>query len=328
VTGRRPRGATSGKSKEDKEPPPTHDELRDRWIGLEEQGATYAHGLGDWRRYEDGTWPVVSETSVKASISEVVEAAKPEGVRPTASILASVTELARIRVYVPDERWDADPDILTCANGVLRISTCELLEHGPEYYATSAVPYAYDPEAIAVMWRSFLKRTMPGAADFLQEFAGYSLTTDTAHEIAVWLHGPRGSGKSTCITGLQAMLGHRAGVLGLADLERSRFTLANLPGKTLMVAREQPTSFLASTDVLDTIISGEPLQVERKYHDPYTVIPRAKLCWAMNELPRVANANSGIFRRVKVVSFPELPENQRDPEVKRQIETEGAGILN
>jgi putative DNA primase/helicase len=124
------------------------------------------------------------------------------------------------------------------------------------------------------------------------------------------------------------MLGHRAGVLGLADLERSRFTLADLPGKTLVVASEQPSSYLASTNTLNAIISGEPLQVERKYRDPVTVIPRAKVCWAMNELPRVADANSGLFRRVKVVAFPELSEDQRDPEVKRLIETEGAGILN
>jgi len=124
------------------------------------------------------------------------------------------------------------------------------------------------------------------------------------------------------------MLGHRAGILGLADLERSRFTLADLPGKTLVVASEQPSSYLASTNTLNAIISGEPIQVERKYRDPFTVIPHAKVCWAMNELPRVADANSGLFRRVKVVTFPALAENERDPEIKRAIETEGAGILN
>jgi P4 family phage/plasmid primase-like protien len=124
------------------------------------------------------------------------------------------------------------------------------------------------------------------------------------------------------------MLGHRAGILGLADLERSRFTLADLPGKTLVVASEQPSSYLASTNTLNAIISGEPIQVERKYHDPFTVIPKAKVCWAMNELPRVADANSGLFRRVKVVAFPALNENERDPEIKRAIATEGAGILN
>jgi P4 family phage/plasmid primase-like protien len=305
--------------------PPTHDELRDRWI---DDNPHHAHGLGEWRRYEDGIWPVVSETSVKAEISSVIEAAKPEGIKPTAAILSSVTELTRVKVFVPDEKWDADPDILICENGALRISTGELVDHRPGHYATSRVPYDYDPEAKPVMWRYFLNHTVPVAAAFLQEFAGYALTTNMAHELAVWLYGPPGSGKSTFIAGLQAMLGHRAGVLGLADLERSRFTLADLPGKTLVVASEQPSSYLASTNTLNAIISGEPLQVERKYRDPVTVVPRAKVCWAMNELPRVADANSGLFRRVKVVAFPELPEDQRDPEVKRHIETEGAGILN
>jgi P4 family phage/plasmid primase-like protien len=304
---------------------PTHDELRDRWIS---DSPYYAHGLGDWRRYEAGTWPTVPETSVKAEISGVIEDAKPEGIKPTASILASVTELTRIRIFVPDERWDADSDILVCKNGALRISTGELELHRPEHYATSAVPYKYSPKARTVGWDHFISTTLPVAAAFLQEFAGYALTTDMSHEIAVWLYGPPGSGKSTFLAGLQAMLGHRAGILGLADLERSRFTLADLPGKTLVVASEQPSSYLASTNTLNAIISGEPLQVERKYRDPFTVIPRAKVCWAMNELPRVADANSGLFRRVKVVAFPELPENQRDPEVKRLIEAEGAGILN
>ena len=305
--------------------PPTHDELRDRWI---EGNPHHAHGLGEWRRYEDGIWPTVSETSVKAEVSGVIETAKSEGIKPTASILASVTELTRIKVFVPDEQWDADPDILVCKNGSLRVSTGELSEHRPGHYATSAVPYEYDPDIRPVIWDYFLRNTVPAAANFLQEFAGYALTNEMGHELAVWLYGPPGSGKSTFIVGLQAMLGHRAGILGLADLERSRFTLADLPGKTLVVASEQPSSYLASTNTLNAIISGEPIQVERKYHDPFTVTPRAKVCWAMNELPRVADANSGLFRRVKVVSFPALTEEERDPKIKHAIEQEGAGILN
>jgi P4 family phage/plasmid primase-like protien len=315
----------SSRKTSSKQPPPTHDELRDRWIG---SNPHHAHGLGEWRRYEDGIWPTVSETSVKAEIANVIESAKPEGIKPTASILSSVTELTRIKIFVPDERWDADSDILVCKNGALRISTGELAKHQPGHYATSAVPYKYDPGARPAIWNYFLRNTVPAAANFLQEFAGYALTTEMTHELAVWLFGPPGSGKSTFIAGLAAMLGHRAGILGLADLERSRFTLADLPGKTLVVASEQPSSYLASTNTLNAIISGEPIQVERKYRDPFTVMPRAKVCWAMNELPRVADANSGLFRRVKVVAFPALAEDERDPKIKHAIEHEGAGILN
>lgn len=304
---------------------PTHDELRNRYVD-EDENCSY--GLGEWRRYKEGIWPVVPELRIKRSICEVIEAAKPEGVKPTNSLLSSVTELTRVKVAIPDDHWNADPDILVCKNGALRISARELGAHRPEHYATSAVPYDYDPKATPAVWHYFLNNTVPGATTFLQEFAGYALTTNMAHEVALWLYGPPGSGKSTFLAGLQAMLGHRAGLLGLAEIERNRFALADLPGKTLVVASEQPSSYLASTNVLNQIISGEPLQVERKYQDPVTVLPRCKIAWAMNELPRVADANSGLFRRVKVVKFPTLPPDERDPEIKRVIEEEGAGILN
>jgi P4 family phage/plasmid primase-like protien len=318
-------GSGADKKPASKPTPPTHDELRDRWI---DDNPNHAYGLSEWRHYEEGIWPVVSETSVKRKLSIVIEEAKPEGIKPTASILASVTELTRVKVFVPDERWDADPDVLVCKNGALRISTGELEKQRPGHYATSSVPYEYRTGIKTLAWDYFIRNTVPVAAAFLQEFAGYALTTNMSHELAVWLYGPPGSGKSTFLTGLQAMLGHRAGILGLADLEKSRFTLADLPGKTLVVASEQPSSYLASTNTLNAIISGEPIQVERKYRDPFTVVPRAKVCWAMNELPRVGDANSGLFRRVKVVGFPQLPEDKRDPEIKRLIEGEGAGILN
>ena len=304
---------------------PTHDELRDRYTDAD---GDCSYGLGEWRRYKNGIWPIVPELAIKQRICETIEVAKPEGIKPTNSLLSSVTELTRVKVSIPDDAWDADPDILVCKNGTLRISSRKPGPHKRTYYATSAVPYDYDPKAIPVVWRYFLNNTVPAAKAFLQEFAGYALTTNMTHELALWLFGPPGSGKSTFLAGLQAMLGHRAGLLGLAEIERNRFALADLPGKTLVVASEQPSSYLASTNVLNQIISGEPLQVERKYRDPITIVPRCKVAWAMNELPRVADANSGLFRRVKVVKFPVLPPDERDPEIKRDIEGEGAGILN
>lgn len=235
--------------------------------------------------------------------------------------------MARARVFVPDEAWDANEDALVCANGTLQISSGILREHRPEDHALSAVPFDNDPEAEAPTWREFLASTVPEAAPFLQEFAGYSLTVDTGHELAVWLYGPPGGGKSTFIEGLKAMLGRRAGLLGLADVQRSRFALADLPDKTLVVAAEQPSDFIHSTQLINSIVSGEEIPVERKFRDAFTVTPRAKICWAMNDLPRVKDANSGLFRRVKFLAFPRL-QGKPDPEVKERIKAEGAGILN
>ena len=124
------------------------------------------------------------------------------------------------------------------------------------------------------------------------------------------------------------MLGAKATLLGLADIERNRFALASLPGKTLAIATEQPADYMAAPPILNDLNLGEPVTVDRKFQDAVTITPRAKLAWAMNELPRVKGASNGIFRRVKVVTFPTIPEHERLPKLKEAVQIEAAGILN
>lgn len=317
-----PAAASDGQKKP---PVPTDDELADRWIGAH---PNTAWGLGEFRRYDGGIWPIVPLDVIRREIKDVLEGAKVDGIRPTARLLNSVLELARIEVAQPPEMWDANHDILVCANGALHIPTRTLQAHDKTHYATSRLPFDYDPAAVADTWAFVLNCCAPEAQDFLQEFAGYALTTDTRYETAVWLAGQPGGGKSTILEGLRAMLGARVCLLGLADIEKSRFALTHLPGKTLAISTEQPGGYVSVASVLNAIISGETITVDRKFRDPVAIVPRAKLAWALNELPRVGPEGAGLFRRVKVLNFPPIPEKERDPNIKERIKLEGAGILN
>lgn len=306
--------------------PPTHDELRDAVSGA---NPDLTFGLGGWWCYESGLYIPEPEFRVKRRIMDILVEAKPAGVKPTSGLLSSVHELARIDLAVEDELWDADPDILVCRNGALHVPTGELLPHSPEHYATAALPFDYDPEAEAPTWERILREVLgEEIALFFQEFAGYAATPDTSLETALWFSGQPGGGRSTLLAGLEAMLGPRVGVLGLGEIERSRFALSQIPGKFLLTATEQPAGYLKASHVLNALISGEPLQVDLKYRHPFTLVPRCKLAWAMNEVPRLKSASDGLLRRVKVIELDPIPEGERDPEVKARVKEEGAGILN
>ena len=315
----------------EREERPTDDELRDQFI---QKHPDYAYGLGKWRRYDGGIWEPTAELGIKDLVCRVLEDAKAEKVRPNRTLVTSVAELTKARIAVADEKWDADPDVLVCANGALRLSTRELEPHCKQHYATARVPYDYDGDARSEVWEEramgelIAEKLGLETVKFLQEFAGYCLTTDTSHEIALWFTGKHGGGRSTILAGLGAMLGPRGGVLSLSDVERSSFALTNVPGKTLVTATEQPSIFLRGGGVLNAIISGEPIQVDLKFRDPIEVTPRCKVAWAMNELPRVGSADDGLFRRVKVLSIPEIPPEKRDPEIKEEVKRSGAAILN
>jgi putative DNA primase/helicase len=304
---------------------PTDDELVSRW--MQSQKLT-AFGLGDFLRYKQGVWNIVPQPQVEKEIMDILITAKVEGIKPTNALVTSVREICRIMVTVENSRWDSNPDILVCQNGTLDIPSRKLRDHSPDDYATQAVPYAYLETAKAPAWQKLLSILPANVVPFLQEFAGYCLTTDTSLETAVWLYGLPGSGKSSFIMGIMTMTGPKCCQIGLKEIERSRFALTNLPGRTVAVSTEQPTGNITSSDLLNKIISGEPIIVDRKFKDPVEIYPRAKVIWGMNELPRIPSGKNGLFRRVKLLECPVIPMENQDPQVKEQIKIEGAGILN
>ena len=301
----------------------------DRWYAQYGDEWIYATGFKQWHVYTGTHWQAdASDCAVKAQIVALMDEMNDEArtlraaaekadnkaearrlttyvdaTKRTAARVASVEALARLQCYVTVDKLDS-VDVLNLCNGTLDLSTLTLRPHEQRDLLTYCLPYAYDPAAIAPNWAIVLERIEEQTRNFLQEYAGYALTADTRHELAIWLYGPPGRGASTFLAGLQAMLGPKAELLGLAEIGRNRFALADLPGKTLAVATEQPADYIAATHILNALISGEPVTVERKFKDAVTITPRAKLAWAMNELPRVKGAGNGVFRRVKVVTFP------------------------
>jgi putative DNA primase/helicase len=319
------------------------------WLDIHKDNCMYVPDYKEWYTWNGKHWEPDRQFKIRLSIANVMKSmnnAAREKLQNTTdddekkmwqsyiiatkrsdNRISSVDNMARAYRSIDSREFDS-LELLNLQNGTLDLVTFILMPHDPENKLTYCLDYDYDETAKSPAWNKAIMRFGKEVVDFYQEFCGYSLTPNTHYEIAVWLKGKRGGGKSTLIHGIQIILGPRAWVLSLANLQQSQFALAGLPGKTLAVATEQPSEYVKCSDTLNTIISGEPLLVDIKFKNAITITPICKLLWAMNDYPTISNPGDGLYRRIKVIEVPQLNKAIIDPDLRNKIENEKAGILN
>lgn len=291
------------------------------------------HPALEWMTYQAGYYTEVPEATVKRLVASTINDADRSTL--TAARVDSITKLVYWEVCRPIDAWD-QADLVVCSNGTLDLSPgqpIKLRPHRRDDWSTHNVSYDYPSTPLTQLSQScpnFLKvtsRLPPGLAAFLQEYVGYCLTSDTRHDIMIWLVGRPGSGKSTLVRGILTALGNHATMLSLRELNRSRFALNAISGKTLIYGTDVGTDFADNTEALNTLVSGDPIRVEAKYSNPVEMRPTAKVLWAMTRMPQLRDPDDGLFRRVQVIHIPPLPPQDADPDLRLAVEQEGPGIL-
>lgn len=293
--------------------------LRDAFV---KKHPNLRYGLNSWRQYEGGIWASVDIHVVNKYVQEIIPRSDL-----TNSLVNAVVSLLESFRKIPSELFDWNSNVLTFKNCCLDLTTYKEVPHSSDYYATDRLNFDYDPTARSAAWDEVVK-SFP-YVDVLQRFAGLALTTETKYEVALWLYGPPGGGKSTFITGLEAMLGSRTCVLGLDEIGRSNFALSQIPGKTLAVSTEQPAGFVKCSHKLNALISGESVTIDQKFKPQFTILPKIKLLWAMNDLPMIpAGAGAGLFRRVYPIHWAGRSGTEMKPGLKEEIAHSGMAVVN
>lgn len=254
--------------------------------------------------------------------------------QPRLAAAVKLAETEELGVVVDPEQLDADRFLLNVANGTVNLRTAELREHRRSDLLTKLANVVFVPDARSDLFERFLERATGGdneLASFLQRAAGYSLTGDTSEEVLFFAHGPTKTGKSTTLDALQGAFGEYGQVADFESfLKRHgdggiRNDIARLKAARLVVSIEVDEGKALAEGLLKLLTGGDRIAARFLYSELFEFRPMLKLWLAANQRPRVNADDDAIWRRIVQIPFlVQIPEDERDPEVKRALRDDPA----
>lgn len=235
---------------------------------------------------------------------------------------------------VPDGRAVNDrPDLQCLQNGMFNLDSYELTPHDKDHLSTIKIDLAFNPDAPppCPRWQRYLAETVqtPGAIEQLQEFFGLCLTRETRYEMALFMIGDGGDGKSTAQKVLRALVGAENCTSVSFDGLEDQFQRALLYNKLINLSSEVGGKAMDS-EYFKKIISGDSITAAFKHKDGFEFEPFVKLVFAVNKMPKVIDSSDGLYRRILPIWFKRqfLPgDPARDPHLIEKLLAELPGIF-
>lgn len=280
-----------------------------------DQGATLKYFRGEFLAWRDFHWIMVSDDEVRAQVALNL-ADRYKSV--STGMINNTLEFVRANSIIPATTtmpsWldDRQGYSITFTNGVAALDDLLLNKmdcikpHSPQWFSKVALPYEYNPDAKCPWWMQMLNMNLEGDCerlDLLQEFAGYCLTHDTEFHAMLMLTGEGGDGKSCVLAGIKGMLGDQnCSSLSLNELGE-KFKLPRIVGKLANICADLSETSHTCEASLKKLVSGDPMEFEEKFRQPFMAIPTAKLLFSANSLPHFYDRTKGLWRRLMVMPF-------------------------
>jgi putative DNA primase/helicase len=238
--------------------------------------------------------------------------------------------------YIPAPEAIRDVIRINLTNGTFEIGAEKqyLRSPDPADFITHQLPFAYEPEAKAPLFRAFLNRVQKDVdcQKILAEFLGYIFISPSKLKLekTLLLYGTGANGKSVFFEIVTALLGsENVSHYSLQSLTNEpAYCRALLATKLLNYASEINGKLEA--DTFKQMVSGEPIEARLPYGQPFILTDYAKLIFNCNELPADVEHTPAYFRRFLIVPFlVTIPEAEQDKELAAKIiKNELSGVFN
>ncbi len=287
---------------------------------------------GDFYAYKNGVYKIIEHESFVAMVTKYIHTFdKLHDVsikKYRGDVIATIQSNCLAPIELGKSFWLNHPiknEAYICLkNGLLNVDKylsgdldC-LIDHTSQYFTTNQLPFDFKFGASCPTWTSFLDSIFDEKEiiTLLQCWFGYNLIPDTSFHKFLLLYGKGANGKSVITIILTALLGEEnVSCLGLECFDQSKtFALGGLINKLANIVSEMNEVSKTSEGLLKSIVSGELISIDRKYREPISYRPTARLTFATNVLPRITDRSDGFPRRLILIPFEKqfLEESKQD----------------
>jgi len=237
----------------------------------------------------------------------------------TKAMLSQAKTKKSLHTYLA--RFDADPNVLHCANGVLDLQSLKLHPHSSERLCTISTGTPYVPDATDELWTAYLGLFIPDLElrGYVQRVLGYSLLDGNPERLFLLVNGRTSSGKSTLNEVVMATLGDYAKPFNMSAFranqdEKPRSDVAGVLARRYISAVEASSEWHLHADQIKRLTGGDALSARFPYDRVDTVrVPAFVPFIFTNAVPTVNGRDRALDRRLLVLPFNEevAPEDER-----------------
>ncbi|CAX23504.1 putative P4 family phage/plasmid primase [Methylorubrum extorquens DM4] len=248
----------------------------------------------------------------------------------------AIVDVSRSILRISSSKFDTDPFLAGCKNGVLDLRTGELVE--PDCIVTRRLGTNYDSDAWCHLFLTFMHQVFEGDQEkiaFVRRAVGYTLTGSTAGQCMFLVIGTGANGKSTFLKVIQALMGEYGGSIPSHSMMASKFgndktdDIASLDGRRFVSASEGEMGQKLAVAKVKLMTGGDTIACRPLYGKYFDMKPEFKIWFGTNDLPVIAGGDEAIWRRLYVIDFPvSFTEAQRDGGLFDRLKLELPGILN
>lgn len=252
--------------------------------------------------------------------------------------LKNMIELVRTHVRtVHKSEFNDQRMLLNLKDGTVDLTSGDIRRYDRNDLLTKCQNIPWNPAAECKRWLQFLNEVFEGnqeIIDFIRRAVGYTLTGLTREEVIFigWGTGRNGKGKFTDT--LIALMGDYARpakfdmfVAKKGD-EGKANDVAELFGARFVPASEGEQSKRLAEAKIKNMVSGDPVEGEKKYQDSFTYYPEYKIWLFTNYKPRIVGTDEGIWDKVIFIPFKRyFALHERDKNLLAKLKAELPGIL-